>query len=273
MKKALVVSGGGSKGAFAVGVIKQLTQNYNLTFDVIVGTSTGSLIAPLVALGKIDDLEKLYTTITNVDIIIKDNLGTRLSENSIFRVTPLWEKIKSIYTDDFFTQLNQSGKEIYLNTTCLQSEELVVFTNAVAPAESKYYTVRKLVNADHFRKAVLASACQPVFMTPVKVNLDVPGEENPNYQFVDGGVREYAGVQMAIDADAKEIFTILLSSKNPGPNNQEYMTMFPILEQTIAIFTTDVGKNDLIIPFQYNDALKYIDAVKKKMKKRGFKSR
>ena len=272
MKKALVVSGGGSKGAFAVGVIKQLTQNYNLNFDVIVGTSTGSLIAPLVALGKIDDLEKLYTTITNDDIIIKDNLGNRLSENSIFRVTPLWEKIKSIYTDDFFTQLNQSGKEIYLNTTCLQSEELVVFTNAVAPTESKYYTVRKLVNADHFRKAVLASACQPVFMTPVKVNLDVPGEENPNYQFVDGGVREYAGVQMAIDAGAKEIFTILLSSKNPGPNNQEYMTMFPILEQTIAIFTTDVGRNDLIIPFQYNDALKYIDAVKKKMKREGLKA-
>ena len=272
MKKALVVSGGGSKGAFAVGVIKQLTQNYNLTFDVIVGTSTGSLIAPLVALGKIDDLEKLYTTITNVDIIIKDNLGTRLSENSIFRVTPLWEKIKSIYTDDFFTQLNQSGKEIYLNTTCLQSEELVVFTNAVAPAESKYYTVRKLVNADHFRKAVLASACQPVFMTPVKVNLDVPGEENPNYQFVDGGVREYAGVQMAIDADAKEIFTILLSAINPGKNTTDYKTMFPVLEQTIAIFTTDVGKNDLIIPFQYNEALKYIDAVKKKMKREGLKA-
>ena len=272
MKKALVVSGGGSKGAFAVGVIKQLTQNYNLNFDVIVGTSTGSLIAPLVALGKIDDLEKLYTTITNDDIIIKDNLGNRLSENSIFRVTPLWEKIKSIYTDDFFTQLNQSGKEIYLNTTCLQSEELVVFTNAVAPAESKYYTLRKLVSADHFRKAVLASACQPVFMTPVKVNLDVPGEADPDFQFVDGGVREYAGVQMAIDADAKEIFTILLSAKNPGKNTTDYKTMFPVLEQTIAIFTTDVGKNDLIIPFQYNEVLKYIDSVKKKMKREGLKA-
>ncbi|MEP6713298.1 MAG: patatin-like phospholipase family protein [Ferruginibacter sp.] len=269
MKKALVVSGGGSKGAFAVGVIKHLTQNFDLDFEVVVGTSTGSLIAPLVALNKIDDLEKLYTTITNDDIIIKDNLGNRLSENSIFRVTPLWEKIKSIYTDDFFAQLNQSGKEIYLNTTCLQSEELVVFTNAVAPKESNYYTVRKLVSADHFRKAVLASACQPVFMTPVKVNLDVPGEQNPNYQFVDGGVREYAGVQIAIDAEAKEIFTILLSSKNPGKNITEYKTMFPVLEQTIAIFTTDVGMNDLVIPFQYNNALKYIDAVKKKMVREG----
>ncbi|MBS1496204.1 MAG: patatin-like phospholipase family protein [Bacteroidetes bacterium] len=272
MKKALVVSGGGSKGAFAVGVIKHLVQDFALNFDVVVGTSTGSLIAPLAALGKLDILEQLYTTISNDDIIIKDNLGNRLSENSIFRVTPLWEKIKSIYTDDFFNELNQSGKIIYLNTTCLQSEELVVFTNAASPAASKYYTIKKLVNADHFRKAVLASACQPVFMTPVQVNLNVPGEQHPNYQFVDGGVREYAGVQMAIDAQAQEIFTILLSSKNPEIDNNVYTTMFPILQQTIDIFTTDVAKNDLIIPFQYNEALKYIDAVKKKMKREGLKT-
>ncbi len=269
MKKALVISGGGSKGAFAVGVIKQLVQNFPIDFDMVVGTSTGSLIAPLAALGKIDDLQKLYTTITNDDIIIKDNIGNRLDENSIFDASPLFEKISQIYTDAFFDELNTSGKEIYLNTVCLQTEELVVFTNAVNPVQSKFYTTTKLTNGDHFRKAILASACQPIFMNPVKVNLHVAGEARPNDQFVDGGVREYAGVQVAIDADAKEIFTILLSAKNGEVNNTDYTTMFPILEQTIAIFTTDVGKNDLIIPFQYNDALKYIDAVKKKMKREG----
>jgi len=31
----------------------------------------------------------------------------------------------------------------------------------------------------------------------------------------------------------------------------------------------DVGKNDLIIPSQFNEALVYIDAVKKKMKRAG----
>ncbi|MGZ8522928.1 MAG: patatin-like phospholipase family protein, partial [Chitinophagaceae bacterium] len=47
MKKALVISGGGSKGAFAVGVYKHLISGYALDFDVLVGTSTGSLIVPL----------------------------------------------------------------------------------------------------------------------------------------------------------------------------------------------------------------------------------
>lgn len=268
MKKALVISGGGSKGAFAVGVYKHLADNYNLEFDVLVGTSTGSLIVPLAALGKIELLEKLYTTQKTENIVIKDNIGNRLNKDSIFDVTPLWETIKKYYTDDFYEELIDSGKEIFLNTTCLQTEELVVFTTVQDPIPSKYYEIRKLVNAEHFRRAVLASACQPVFMTPVKVNKQVPGEPDPDHQFVDGGVREYAGVQMAIDNDAKEIFTILLASDQPAAA-PEFKTLFPILEQTISIFTTDVSKNDLIIPFLYNEAISYIDAVKRKMKREG----
>ncbi len=269
MKKALVVSGGGSRGAFAVGVIKYLSQTHALKFDVFVGTSTGSLVVPLVALGKLDVLQNLYTSTNTSDIIIKDNLGNRLAENSIFRVTPLWEKIKGIYTDDFYDELMTSGKEIYINTTCLQSEELVVFTNAASPKESKYYTAKKIINGDHFRKAVLASACQPVFMTPVMVNLNVPGDKNPNFQFVDGGMREYVGVEMAINAGAEEIFTVMLSSRSSEIDTQQFEKIYPILQQTMDIFLTDVAANDLVIPFQYNDALKYIDAVKKKMQGEG----
>ena len=50
MKRALVISGGGSKGAFAVGVLKQLFATYpNLDFDIYVGTSAGSLVVTLAA--------------------------------------------------------------------------------------------------------------------------------------------------------------------------------------------------------------------------------
>ncbi len=268
MKKALVISGGGSKGAFAVGVYKHLVENFALDFDVLVGTSTGALIVPLAALGKTDLLEELYTTQKTENIVIKDNIGNRLNKDAIFEVTPLWNTINKYYTDAFYEELIESGKEIFLNTTCLQTEELVVFTTVQEPIPSKYYEVRRLENAEHFRRAVLASACQPVFMTPVKVNKQVPGEPFPDHQFVDGGVREYAGVQMAIDNDAKEIFTILLASDQPA-EAPEFKTLFPILERTISIFTTDVSKNDLVIPFLYNEAITYIDAVKKKMKRAG----
>jgi hypothetical protein len=74
---------------------------------------------------------------------------------------------------------------------------------------------------------------------------------------------------MAIDNGATEVFTILLSTGQKVIMDTEFKTIFPILQQTIDIFTEDVGKNDLIIPSQYNEALVYIDAVKKKMIKAG----
>ena len=106
-------------------------------------------------------------------------------------------------------------------------------------------------------------------MPPIRVNLNVPGEAHPQYQFVDGGVREYAGVQIAIDNGATEIFTILLSSGQPDPDDSTRTNLFSILEKTVDIFIDDVGINDLLIPFQYIQALKYIDLVKNNMKRSG----
>lgn len=269
MKKALVISGGGSKGAFAVGVIKDLANTYHLGFDVVVGTSTGALIAPLAAMGDIASLEQLYTTVTNKDIVVKYEIGDRLFENSIFTAGPLTEKIKALYTDAFFNKLNASGKEVYLTTVCLQTEELVIFTNAKNPVEKNNYTVRKLVNGDQFRRAILASASQPVFFPPVKVNKNVPGELFPEDQFVDGGVREYAGLGIAMNSGATEIFTILHASKVNIPKHDAFNKMVAILQQTVAMFITDVSDNDLWAPLQLNNVLKYIDAVKAKMKAGG----
>ncbi len=269
-KRALVISGGGSKGAFAVGVLKRLLQVFPaLNFNSYVGTSTGALIAPLAAMGEYNLLEHLYSTQTTDKIIKKLNLGDRLNQHSIFDANPLWELIQNYYNDERYAKLQLSGKVIYLTTVCLQTSELVVFTNNRNAAASKHYKTQFIVSADHFRKAVMASACQPVFMPPIKVNLKVPGAVRPNDQFVDGGVREYAGVQIAIDDAADEIFTVLHSTGENVLLDKEFKTIFPILQQTIDIFTEDVAKNDLIIPQQFNEALEYIDAVKRKMKMAG----
>lgn len=271
MKQALVISGGGSKGAFSVGVIKDLVGTYRIDFDILVGTSTGALIAPLAALGELEKLEELYTTVTNDRILKKYNFGERVinGDISIFTFGPLKETIRNIYDDAYFNRLMNSGKEVYLTTACLQTEELVVFTTARDPKPNKCYKTVTLVNGDQFRAAVLASASQPVFTPPVKVNENVPGEINKNYQYVDGGVREYAGLAMAVDAGAAEVFTILHASRNPQPDNTQLKAIFPILERTIAMFITDVGDNDLNTPLQFNEALKYINDVKINMKKMG----
>ena len=120
-------------------------------------------------------------------------------------------------------------------------------------------------DAEHMRLSVLASACQPVFMTPVKVDINHAQGPEKEFQYVDGGVREYAGIQMAIDQDATEIFCVLLSTGKSAEDRVEYTTLFPILQRTIAMFSEDVEKNDCFIPQQLEKAQRYINSVKQKM--------
>lgn len=269
-KRALVISGGGSKGAFAVGVLLALKEkDPALSFTHYVGTSTGALIAPLALLEEYSLLERLYTTVTTGDIIHKFNIVERLFRHSLFDGTPLWELIEKQYTDSRCEQLLQSNRYVYLTTTCLQTERLTVFTNHPHPQTSTAYDLVRLQQPDQLRRAVLASASQPVFMAPVKINVRVPGARHPHRQYVDGGVLQYAGIEMAIDQGAEEILTILHSTSQENIAEEDFTGLLPILRQTIDIFTTDVGKNDLLIPSIYNEALQYIAAVKNKMTRSG----
>lgn len=266
MSRALVISGGGSKGAFAVGVLKELVSQFpNLTYDIFVGTSAGALIVTLAALEEFNELEQIYTTTSSEDIFTKFNIGDRLDQSSIFDVTKTISLIKNHYPDQKFAQLLQSSKKVFLTTTSLQSGTLTVFTNDAQSIKASNYTVVQTIDANHYRKAVLASSCVPIFMPPIRVNLEVPNAQNPEEQFVDGGVLEWIGIQMAIDAGATEIFAILLSPGEREPDAKKFTSLFPVLERTIDIFATDVGKNDLLFAQQYNEALNYIDAVKTKM--------
>lgn len=266
MKRALVISGGGSKGAYAVGVIKRLLQLYpTLSFDIFVGTSTGSLIVPLAAIDELALLEQIYTSQHEGSVVKMLRIGDRLNQDSIFDANPLMQLINTHFTDARYDTMMNSGKKVYINTTCLQTEELVVFNNDPDFSGNDKYTTRLFRNATHFRRAIMASACQPVFMPTIQVNKFNTNDPEKDYQYVDGGMREYAGVEMAIDAGATEIFTILLSSTQKEDPPGYINGLMKILERTIDIFITDVGRNDLVIPEQYNEALKYIEAVKRKM--------
>ncbi len=266
-KTALVVSGGGSKGAFAVGVIKYLTENRpDIQFDTLCGTSTGSLIVPLVALGETNLLETLYTTQTTADVVLTGNILNRfLRANSLYDATPLARQITGIITEERFERLAALRKELFLTGVCLQTGRITYFSTSGMPMLNNSYDVVKLTTAQAMREAVLASACQPVFMPPIEVSAVT---EKPR-QFVDGGLREYAPIQLAIDNGATEIYAILLTPEIPPISTQRFSSAFDILEQTIDWFTTDVAVNDVQVPLLYNRALEYLAAVKQKMRDAG----
>ncbi|GAA4214419.1 hypothetical protein GCM10022289_47930 [Pedobacter jeongneungensis] len=56
--KTLVISGGGSKGAFAGGVAEYLIKYRETNYDLFVGSSTGSLLIPFLAIGDVARIKK-----------------------------------------------------------------------------------------------------------------------------------------------------------------------------------------------------------------------
>ena len=77
--RALVISGGGSKGAFAGGVAQHLIEQEGKKYDMFLGTSTGSLLIPHLATGNIGKLYDIYT---------------HVNQNSIFSINPFVIKKK-----------------------------------------------------------------------------------------------------------------------------------------------------------------------------------
>ena len=84
MKKALVISGGGSKGAFAGGVAEFLMKEQQKSYDLFLGTSTGSLMISHLAANELVKLKTLYTSVNQQSIFsinpfkIKKSKGVKL---------------------------------------------------------------------------------------------------------------------------------------------------------------------------------------------------
>ena len=66
--RALVISGGGSKGAFAGGIAQYLLEEKKHNYDLFLGTSTGSLLISHLALGKIQTIKKAFTSVNQSSI-------------------------------------------------------------------------------------------------------------------------------------------------------------------------------------------------------------
>lgn len=67
-KKALVISGGGSKGAFAGGLAQYLIEEEKQEYDLFMGTSTGSLLVSHLAANQTASIKHAFTHVTQEKI-------------------------------------------------------------------------------------------------------------------------------------------------------------------------------------------------------------
>jgi Patatin-like phospholipase len=132
-KNILVLSGGGSLGAYTAGLLAGWTAaGTRPTFDVVTGISTGALIAPFAFLGpKYDaDIQQFYTTSRNEDIFTKRYVRGLLGGESFTDTTPLRRKIDGLLTPEVMAELadaHRSGRRLYIGTTEEEGKRFIIW--------------------------------------------------------------------------------------------------------------------------------------------------
>ena len=235
-KNALVISGGGAKGAWAVGVLRHLLKDKRQKFDIAVGTSTGALISPLAVLGDIDDLVEAYTTVKKRDILgcrFTGNLalnalfGLFSGKDSVFSTGPLRRRVEKTLDGSRWQRLVSGPAEAWVSVVNLQ-------TGAI-----EYYgSHQPNMKRERFIEAMVASASIPVFMSRAEI------ASAPGCSFVDGGVRDLIPLGQAIRLGARDI-TIIILGPEPQPKRKDYNRLYKMLERTIDLQGEETATNDI----------------------------
>jgi len=208
--KALVISGGGSKGAFAGGVAEYLIKVKQKKYDIFVGSSVGSILISHLALNKIELLKYIFTHVSNKDIynimpfriIHKKGQSTTkinhlntikafLKGSSTFGESKnLRQLIQRFYTPSDFEQLKKSSK--------------IFFTVSNITQQKVEYFYANQSNYDDFCDMMWASANLVPFMSLLTKN---------GNQYADGGFGAHIPVMQAISQGATEIDVIILDKE------------------------------------------------------------
>ncbi len=249
-KNALVVSGGGARGAFAVGAIEVLRER-GIRFDLVSGTSTGALIAPLVATDEVQLLRAIYTSVRTEDVVRRRGALEILLRDAIYDSGPLWRLINSFLTPERYAQIVGASADVVLTTVNLQTGRLVYWSPKTSGPGGGPMAREALA------RAMLASASIPVLMPPVRVR-------EGGDQHVDGGVREVAPLSVAIDRGATDLYALVLSPATADRVEEEFVFIVGTLLRTFNLFTQEVTANDVGRARLYNQAVRYLSQLRAK---------
>jgi NTE family protein len=234
--RALVISGGGSKGAFAGGVAEHLIRVQKKQYDLFLGCSTGSLLVSHLALNKIDKIKKCFTEVTQESIF--DNCPFTVSSNN---------GIQSIGIHHFNVLKNfikgrkTFGESNNLRQLILNSITPKEFTELKTAAVEVVITVSNLsTNKVEYKKISECSyrdfidwiwiSCNYVpFMTLTSKN---------GCEYGDGGLGTVIPIEEALRCGATEIDAILLDTEFPQINRMPSKNPFDAMS-TIFGFMAD----------------------------------
>ncbi len=243
--RALVISGGGSKGAFAGGVAQYLLQEKMYKYDILIGSSTGSLLIPHLALGRV---EKIYNAYTNVDM------------GKIFNINPFVVKHKNdldVVTINHFNVLLQflKGRRTFGESTKLRSYirstfkkeefeqlknsfcDVIVTVTNLSHNEVEYKSIKDF-NYAEFCDWIWISCNYIPFMSLVSKN---------NNEYGDGGFSSLVPIREAIQRGATEVDVVILETEMQLTPKSVGKNPFSLMIDLFQTLLNQVEKHDITI--------------------------
>lgn len=241
--RSLVISGGGSKGAFAGGVAQYLIEEAKFNYDIFVGTSTGSLLVSHLALGEISKLKNIFTNVNqntifnNSPFVISKKNGIDSISINHFNILKnfirgsktfgesknLRKNLSKLLTEDDFRILKNINKNIFVTVSNLT-------TNKVE------FKKLKDNSYDDFLDWIWVSSNFVPFMSLIKKN---------DFEYADGGFGSVLAVEQAIINGATHVDAIILQTKTQQLNRMPSRNPFDLLS-SVFDFMTDRIMNENI---------------------------
>jgi NTE family protein len=227
MKRALVLSGGGSKGAYQVGVLKKWLLDDKRDYDIVCGVSVGALNTGAICQTRLGNPEEAYKKLAE----IWDHVENRKIRKFWFLwyLAALWKP--SVYDSSPLEKWVRSE----LDPEAIQNSGRKVRIGAVNWSTGEYCLATE--NSNRLTDWVLASASFPAFFKPIEIDGDL---------WTDGGVRNVTPVGAAIRAGAEEIDVIMCSSPGLGkPWNSKGKNALSLALRAIEIQADEIVCGDL----------------------------
>ena len=242
MGKALCFSGGGIKAFAHIGALKALEES-NLKFDMVAGTSSGSIVAILYALGySSSDMYKTlkkylkkvkYMDIKNFFKIIGGLLFTgRIIVDGLNSGNFLTKAMKEICIENNVFKMNDIKMPVAIPAVNLENGEVIIFSSKEI-RQNISDEIRYIVDAP-IEVAVRSSCSFPVVFSPCMYK---------KMQLVDGGVRENVAWKELKEMGADSVLGINFASKSK--EYECYENMIDIAVRSIGLMEHELSNYEL----------------------------
>lgn len=252
--KALVLSGGGAKGAYQIGVWKAL-KKLNIKFDIVTGTSVGALNGALIVQNDYRKAIKIWNKI-NLKALFNEEISDISSDLDVYKIYG-----KNIIqnggmnTIELENIVNQAFNSQKFYRSKIKYGLITYNLTDTEPLEVTKDLQDKTLLPDYL---VASASCYPAFQE----------KEIAGKKYIDGGYYDNLPINLAIDLGATEIIAVDLNApgikrqpktkvKTTTIKPQNKLTNFLYFNEKATLKSIRYGYNDTMKIFHKLEGKKY----------------